>query len=166
MGPYDLIADWSNRAWPLVVNHLWQSTLISLLALGAAASLRRAPAVTRYVVWLIALFKFALPSALIFLLAAQAGVDLSSFSLPRHQYESGTLDVSPLLSPVSSPAEPARASAAETVASEPGRFGAVSAESKVEAGGRLYGALTCVWLAGCAVLGLSWLRKSRGCRPR
>ena len=161
MGPYDLIADWSNRAWPLVANHLWQSTLISLLALGAAASLRRAPAVTRYLVWLIALFKFALPSALIFLLAAQAGVDLSSLSLPRHQFESSALNVSPLLSPVSSPAA-APAPAAEPAASEPGTFGAVSAAAAPESGGRLYGALTCVWLAGCALLGLSSLRKSRG----
>ncbi|MET0649548.1 MAG: M56 family metallopeptidase [Pyrinomonadaceae bacterium] len=160
MGPYDLIADWSNRAWPLVANHLWQSTLISLLALCAAASLRRAPAVTRYLVWLIALFKFALPSALIFLLAAQAGVDLSSFSLPRHHFESSTLNVSPLLSPVSSPAAPARA--AEPTTSEPGTFGALTAAARPESGGRLYGALTCVWLAGCVLLGLSWLRKSRG----
>jgi beta-lactamase regulating signal transducer with metallopeptidase domain len=118
--------------------------------------------VTRYLVWLIALFKFALPSALIFLLAAQAGVDLSSFSLQRHQSESSTLNVSPLLSPVSSPVAPAPTRAAKPPASEPGRFGAVSAEASLEAGGRLYGALTCVWLAGCALLGLSWLRKSRG----
>jgi beta-lactamase regulating signal transducer with metallopeptidase domain len=160
MGPYDLFADWSNRAWPLVANHLWQSTLFALLALCAAASLRRAPAVTRYLVWLIALFKFALPSALIFFLAAQAGFDLSSLSLRRYHSESSTINVSPLLSPVTSPAPAARA--AEPLASGPGATGSVTAEARPEAGGGVYGALTCLWLAGCGVLGLSWLRKSRG----
>ena len=161
MGPYELLADWSNRAWPLVANHLWQSTLFALLALCAAASLRRAPAAARYLVWLVALFKFALPSALLFLVAAQAGVDLSSFSLRQNHSESSTINVSPLLSPVSSPAA-APARAAEPPAGESGTLGALTAGARTEAGGRLYGVLTGVWLAGCGLLGLSWLRKSRG----
>jgi beta-lactamase regulating signal transducer with metallopeptidase domain len=161
MGPYDLMADWSNRAWPLVANHLWQSTLFALLALCAAAWLRRAPAAARYVVWLIALFKFALPSALIFLLAAQAGVDLSSFSPRRHHSESSTINVAPLLSPVSAPGAPA-ARASEPPASGPTAAGVLTAQATHDAGGRFYGLLTCLWLVGCGVLGLSWLRKSRG----
>ena len=159
MGPYDLIADWSNRAWPLVANHLWQSTLFALLALCAAASLRRAPAVMRYLVWLVALFKFALPSALILFLAAQAGFDPSSISLRRYQPESSTINITPLLSPVTSPAPEPSVAAPEV--REVGPWGFVTVEAKPDAGGRLSGVLTCVWLAGCAALGLSWLRKSR-----
>ena len=160
MSPYDVIADWSNRMWPLLANHLWQSTLFSLLALAAAASLGRAPALARYTVWLTALFKFALPSALLFFLAAQAGFDLSSISPRPYHSDSGTLAVSPLLSPVTSPAPDLRAAA--PLAGEAGTPGAALTETTQGVGGSLCGVLTCLWLAGCGVLSLSWLRKSRG----
>src|SRR5215213_1782895 len=159
MNPYELIAEWSSRGWPLLANHLWQATLFSLLALAAAVSLRRAPARARYFAWLVALTKFALPSAFIFFLAAQAGFDLSSVSLRDARPEPGALNVSPLLSPVTAPApfihseEPdATESAASVVA---------TSEAKNAAGGfSLTGVVFCVWLAGCALLALSWLRKS------
>src|ERR1044072_1763608 len=159
MNPYELIAEWSSRGWPMLANHLWQATLFSLLALAAAFSLRRAPARARYFAWLVALLKFALPSFFLFFLASQAGVDLSSVSLRDARPESSAIDVSPLLSPVTSPAQfvrPEEQDATESAAS-------VAAPSETESAPRalgLTGAAFCLWLAGCALLALSWLRKS------
>ena len=159
MNPYELIAEWSSRGWPMLANHLWQATLFSLLALAAAFSLRRAPARARYFAWLVALLKFALPSFFLFFLASQAGVDLSSVSLRDARPESSAIDVSPLLSPVTSPAQfvrPEEPDATESAASV-----AAPSETESAAGGfGLTGVAFCLWLAGCALLALSWLRKS------
>lgn len=159
MNPYELIAEWSSRGWPMLANHLWQATLFSLLALAAAVSLRRAPARARYFAWLVALLKFALPSFFLFFLASQAGLDLSSVSLRDARPESGAINVSPLLSPVTSPAPFVRAE--EPEASESAASVAATSETKSAAGGfSLTGVAFCLWLAGCALLALSWLRKS------
>jgi beta-lactamase regulating signal transducer with metallopeptidase domain len=160
MSPYEVIADWSTLGWPLLANHLWQATLFSLLALAAAMSLRRAPARARYFVWLLALIKFALPSVFLFYLTAQVGVDLSSLPLGNVNFNSGSTAVSPLLSPVTSPA--VVQSAAEPHAREAHTSGAASLETTPARGGSLSSVITCLWLAGCAVLALVWLRKSYG----
>jgi beta-lactamase regulating signal transducer with metallopeptidase domain len=161
MSLYRLIAGLPNWAWPLAADHLWQATLFSLVALGAAALLRRAPARARYLVWLVALTKFALPSALLFFLAAQAGVDLSSLPLGGLGPVSGTLNVSPLLSPAARTAT-AAARAAVPPAREDGAHGAgLTASAAPDEGGPLSGLVACLWLAGCGALALSWLRKSR-----
>lgn len=158
MNPYELIAEWSSRGWPMLANHLWQATLFSLLALAAAVSLRRAPARARYFAWMVALTKFALPSAFLFFLASQAGVDFSSVSLRDARPESSVLNVSPLLSPVTAP-EPFLRSE-EPAAQESEASVAASSETTKKAGGfSLTGVAFCLWLAGCALLALSWLRK-------
>jgi beta-lactamase regulating signal transducer with metallopeptidase domain len=54
-------------------NHLWQATLFAALAFFMTLLLSRARAQTRYIVWLIAALKFALPSALIALFIKQIG---------------------------------------------------------------------------------------------
>jgi beta-lactamase regulating signal transducer with metallopeptidase domain len=159
MNPYELIAEWSSRAWPALANHLWQATLFSLLALAAAVTLRRAPARARYFAWLAALLKFALPSVLLFFLAAQAGVDLSSVSLRDARPESGALNVSPLLSPVSAPEPFVRPEEPDT--RESATSVAAPSETTAKAVGlSLTGVAFCLWLAGCALLALSWLRRS------
>lgn len=161
MNPYELIAEWSSRGWPMLANHLWQATLFSLLALAAAFALRRAPARARYFAWLVALVKFALPSVLLFFLASQAGVDLSfvPFTSSRDaRPEAGAINVSPLLSPVTAPEPFARSE--EPVQQEPEASVVATSETATKAGGfSLTGVAFCVWLAGCAVLALSWLRK-------
>jgi beta-lactamase regulating signal transducer with metallopeptidase domain len=159
MNPYELIAEWSSRGWPMLANHLWQATLFSLLALAAAVALRHAPARARYFAWLVALVKFALPSVLLFFIAARAGVDLSSVSLRDARPESGALDVSPLLSPVTAPETFVRSE--EPAAQESEASVAATSETATKAGGfGLTGVAFCLWLAGCALLALSWLRKS------
>lgn len=72
------LAQWSSWGWPLLANHLWLATLLSLIALGAVALLRRAPGRARYAVLLIASAKFALPSAVFASAASRFGFDLSS----------------------------------------------------------------------------------------
>lgn len=159
MNPYELIAEWSGRVWPALANHLWQATLFSLLALAAAITLRRAPARARYFAWLVALLKFALPSVLLFFLAAQVGVDLSSVFLRDARPEPGAINVSPLLSPVTAPEPFVRSEEPPAQESEASAVSTPSAATK--AGGfSLTGVAFCVWLAGCALLALSWLRKS------
>jgi beta-lactamase regulating signal transducer with metallopeptidase domain len=161
MNPYELIADWSSRGWPLLANHLWQATLFSLLSLVAAVSLGRAPARARYFAWLVALLKFALPSVFIFFLASQAGIDLSSVTPREARPESSALVVSPLLSPVTSPAPSTRPD--YMVARESVTSSAAPAETTTAAAVSnfsLTGVAFCLWLAGCALLALSWLRKS------
>lgn len=144
----------------MLANHLWQATLFSLLALAAAVTLRRAPARARYFAWLVALLKFALPSVLLFFLAAQAGFDLSSVSLRDARPEAGALNVSPLLSPVTAPEpfvrleEPAAQESEASIANVP------ETATKTARDFSLTGVAFCVWLAGCALLALSWLRKS------
>lgn len=161
MNPYELIAEWSSRGWPVLANHLWQATLFSLLALAAAVSLRRAPARARYFAWLVALLKFALPSVLLFFLAAQAGFDLSSVSLRDAQPESGALNVSPLLSPVTSPAQFVRSEEPDAQESQTSVATHAETTAATRPGGfSLTGVAFCVWLAGCGLLALSWLRKS------
>lgn len=158
MSPYEVIKDWSTLGWPLLANHLWQATLFSLLALVAVTFLRRAPARARYFIWLLALLKFALPSVFLFYFAAQAGLNLPSRLLGESHFNSSSIAVSPLLSPVTSPqafqsaAEPhtreVEISSTALTKATPGRWGSLSA------------IITCLWVAGCAVLALAWLRNS------
>jgi beta-lactamase regulating signal transducer with metallopeptidase domain len=159
MNPYELIAEWSIRVWPALANHLWQATLFSLLALAAAFALRRAPARARYFAWLVALVKFALPSVLLFFLAARAGLDLSSVSPRDARPESVAINVSPLLSPVTAP-EPFVRSEEPSARESEASAAAPSRATAEKAGGlSLTAAAFCLWLAGCALLALSWLRK-------
>lgn len=144
----------------MLANHLWQATLFSLLALAAAFALRRAPARARYFAWLVALSKFALPSVLLFFLAAQAGVDLSSVSLRDARPGAGALNVSPLLSPVTAPEPFVRS---EEPAAQESKTSVVNATETTATTARsfsLTGVAFCVWLAGCALLALSWVRKA------
>lgn len=79
MTPHELLAAWSSWWWPLLGDHLWQSTFLAAAALLAARLLGRAPARARHAVWLAVLAKFALPSALLSLTAEAVG--LNSFAL-------------------------------------------------------------------------------------
>lgn len=158
MSPYEVIKDWSTLGWPLLANHLWQATLFSLLALAAVTFLRRAPARARYFVWLLALLKFALPSVFLFYFAAQMGIHLPSLPPGEAHFNSGSIAVSPLLSPVTTP--PAYQSAAEPHLREAEISGAMLTETTPGRWGSLSAIITYLWLAGCAVLALLWLRKS------
>jgi TonB family protein len=75
MGSHQLLAEWSQKFWPVFANHLWQATLFAFVVWVAALWLGQAR--TRHVVWLMAFAKFLLPSALLLLLAQGVGLNLS-----------------------------------------------------------------------------------------
>jgi len=72
---HQLLAEWSQGFWPVFANHLWQATLFAFVVW--IASLWLGQARTRHIVWLMAFAKFLLPSALLFLMAQGAGLNLS-----------------------------------------------------------------------------------------
>jgi TonB family protein len=74
MTSHQILAEWSRWFWPVFANHLWQATLLAIAAWIASIWLRRAG--TRQAVWCMAFAKFLLPSALLFLLAREMGVNL------------------------------------------------------------------------------------------
>lgn len=67
--------------WGPVLDHLWQSTLFSLLVLVVAALLKRAPARARCALYFAIPIKFLIPSGLVLSAIHSAGVDMSSFFL-------------------------------------------------------------------------------------
>src|SRR5262245_12869962 len=74
MGFHQLLAEWSQWFWPVFANHLWQATLFAFVVWIAALWLGGARA--RNIAWLMAFAKFLLPSALLFLLARETGLNL------------------------------------------------------------------------------------------
>jgi len=70
--------EWWSIGWSAVLNHLWQSTVFAVFAFLAILFLRRAPARVRHAIWLIASFKFILPSSFLSFLARESGIRVSS----------------------------------------------------------------------------------------
>src|SRR5262245_15960397 len=129
MGFHQMLAEWSQWSWPIFANHLWQATLFAFAVWTAALWLGGAR--TRHIVWLMALAKFILPSALLFLLARGAGLNLL---WPARSEMIATADTDVLLQ------------IAEPVA-----------QSDAGAGhNEIYCVLTALWLVGVAVCFARW----------
>jgi bla regulator protein BlaR1 len=75
---HQTLAEWSRWIWPLIANHLWQTTLFLLVAWMTVLLLNQAR--VRYFIWMIALVKFLLPSALFIWALEGIGLDLSRTS--------------------------------------------------------------------------------------
>src|SRR5450631_3471532 len=59
-------AAWTNQVWTAALfNHLWQSTVVVLIAWLLTLILRRNQARTRYWLWMIASVKFLVPFSLL-----------------------------------------------------------------------------------------------------
>ncbi len=129
MGFHQLLAEWSQRFWPVFANHLWQATLFAFVVWIAALWLGQAR--TRHVVWLMAFAKFLLPSALLFLLAQGAGLNLS---WPARTEMTATADAEVLLQ-IAGPVAQSDAGAAHN---------------------ELYCVLTTLWLVGVAACFARW----------
>jgi bla regulator protein BlaR1 len=143
MPVHQWLAQWSSWGWPLLANHLWLATLLSLVALGAVAFLARAPGRARYAVLLIASAKFALPSAMFASVASQFGVDFSSLFASRAPAETPAF-VYQLTAPV--------------VQVE----GSISSGMQSASGhNELFCALSIIWLIVFAVLLAIWWRDRR-----
>src|SRR5262245_35609862 len=75
MTSHQTLAEWSQWFWPFFANHLWQATLFAFAVWIGAIWLGQAR--TRHIVWMMAFAKFLLPSALLFLLASELGLNIS-----------------------------------------------------------------------------------------
>ena len=156
MSDLQVFSEWSNWAWRLALNHLWQATIFFVIALLASLLLRRGPARARYVVWLAASIKFAVPSAVIILALSGVGIkvesifDSSPSSTPTLHY------ITPVVSPVvmpagyltaTRPAQPLESSVNEPLATT---------------SGNTLGLVVCiVWLLGAASFFYRWLKRRR-----
>ena len=137
---HDWFATFSTWWWPRLADHLWQATVFGVAIMLASLMLKRAPAHSRYSLWLLATAKFIVPAALLVTLAQSIGLD--SFwiwlSNPDHN--------NPLLRGITEPVTALANSYAVTVVATDG------------AHNELYCALTVVWLSGCGVLLAAWRR--------
>ncbi|HWN08298.1 MAG TPA: M56 family metallopeptidase [Pyrinomonadaceae bacterium] len=79
MNPHERLATEVTAWGPGVVDHLWQSTLFALLLFVVSMLVRRGPASLRHSLWLLALAKFLVPTAVVVFLTQQAGIDAADF---------------------------------------------------------------------------------------
>jgi TonB family protein len=138
---HNWITNWSSLLGPLVVNHLWQSTLFAGLAFVAVLLLKGSPARARYAVWLIASAKFILPSAMLVLLANQVGFEFPSL----FAIDSGNATV---IAQVNEPAGDIY-------------WQEFTVEENTSKYTEIYTVLAIVWFAGFIVLMALWVRKRR-----
>src|SRR5215831_8689984 len=129
MTSHQLLAEWSQGFWPVFANHLWQATLFAFVVW--IASLWLGQARTRHIVWLMAFAKFLLPSALLFLMAQGAGLNLS---WPARTEMAATADAEVLLR-IAGPVAQSDAGAAHN---------------------EVYCLLTTLWLVGVAAYFARW----------
>jgi beta-lactamase regulating signal transducer with metallopeptidase domain len=113
-----------------MLDHLWQSSLVALVAWLLARLLIRHQARLRYVIWLIASLKFLVPFALL----ASAGAQLSQWLAPAGRAVAG--DLAQMVEPWVSPAS--RLVAPDSAGMNPGRV------------------LLILWGLGSAALLLRW----------
>ena len=139
------IAEMMNQSWisPLL-NHLWQSTAVSLAAWLLILTLRKNRAAVRYCVWMVASIKFLLP----FSLLEAAGEIMRPRALPAVSSTGISVAVSQIAQPFESVQQPTPwvASSAQSMHSWP-IFLAIAP-----------------WVAGTLVIGLRWLRSWRQIR--
>lgn len=138
---YNWVTNWSSLLGPMVVNHLWQSTLFAVLAFAAILLLKRSPARARYAVWIMVSAKFILPSAMLVLLASQAGFEFPSL----FTNDSGNATV---IAQVNEPVSDVYWQ--ESTVEE-------TAPKSIE----IYPILAIVWFVGFIVLMALWIRKRR-----
>jgi beta-lactamase regulating signal transducer with metallopeptidase domain/ankyrin repeat protein len=155
MTPHQLLAEWSQWYWPFFANHLWQATLFAFVVWGAVKLFNQAPARYRYLLWLVALTKFLVPSALLIWPIGQAGVDLSwPFETVQSAASTAASGLATayaevqiifqIAQPVSPVAQPATTSVT-----------AIATPTNHHA--EFYCALTTVWLLGALAVVAHWL---------
>lgn len=132
---------------PLLVDHLWQSTLFAALAFAVVLLLKRSPARARHGVWLMVSAKVALPAVVLTGLAGSVGLDrtaiLQSFGAPP-----SLGDLSRTIDRIAAPFTGAGASVPEPAPARDSRAWGPAL-------------LAIVWAAGCAVVAGSWWRQRR-----
>ncbi|MGH9937346.1 MAG: TonB family protein [Blastocatellia bacterium] len=155
MTSHQFLAEWSQWFWPIFANHLLQATLFVLILWIAVKLFKQAPAQFRYFLWLSALAKFLVPSALLVWLMGQAGFDLS---LPFEAAQSATRAAASgiataytevrIIFQIAQPLSPAEQTAPTVAATV-----AAIANQHTE----IYCALTIVWSLGAMAVTARWL---------
>jgi beta-lactamase regulating signal transducer with metallopeptidase domain len=143
---HQTLAEWSQWVWPLVANHLWQTTVFALMVWGIVRLLKRSTARVRYFIWSIALMKFLLPSALLILALERIGVD---FVLTAPATRASAEIVSRIAQPILPIVNHGGAPAAETIAD--------ASPANREAHRELYCLLSLFWGLGVAATLTRWL---------
>ncbi|HEX5733003.1 MAG TPA: M56 family metallopeptidase [Blastocatellia bacterium] len=147
MSFHELLYDWAAWGWPKLLNHLWQSTIILLVALAFTSLFKRGPARLRYAVLLVASVKFLLPSALLVFIVGQTGVDFEAVTGPvRGGWQSAGI-VQRVTEPVIEITEIGINGIEVTQTAQAARHS------------ELYCALTLIWVVGCAALLWAWLTR-------
>ena len=140
---HNWLAEWAGWGWALLANHLWQATLFSALVFPSVVLLRRGPSRVRYAIWVIAGLKFALPSALLGIVIAAAGFDLSASPISTEEGSDTLIAVSQFAAPVH------QLSDVDWGTARPGGHN------------ELYCGLTLGWLSGVAILLGLWVNRRR-----
>jgi TonB family protein len=143
---HTIIAEWSRWIWPHLANHLWQTILIAVVAWGAVLLLGRVTARVRYFIWMIALVKFLLPSALLIWAIEWVGFDLSRAPAAR------------VISNIAQPVPPIAIDRVTVSSAEPAN---IVARSNPQTHEELYCALTLLWGLGATALLGRWLVRRR-----
>src|SRR6185503_20518198 len=144
MAFHQSLAEWANWVWPLLANHLWQSTVLSIAALAFAALLKKAPGRARYAVFLIASAKFVIPSSLLVAIAGATGLNFSSLFASNSKTSEGFTVIYQLTAPIIQLDQSANWDAAAATHNE------------------LLCVLSIVWSTGCLILlALWWKRRHR-----
>lgn len=155
MTSHQLLAEWSQWFWQVFANHLWQATLFAFVVWIAVKLFNQAPARFRYFLWLAALAKFLVPSALLVWMIGQAGVDLS---LPVEAAQAAASGIATAYTEVRiifqiaqplSPVEQGVITDAATIAATANRHT------------EFYCALTTVWLLGAIAFTARWMIRRR-----
>ena len=149
MSVHAWVADWSLTWWPSFGNHLWQATLFGLAALLVTALLKTSRSQTRYLILLVALLKFAVPSTLFV-----AGVERLGFHPP-------------VLVAVDDLPETTGTKATNFALRMASPFPSTLAAQAIERGGRhaqseIYCGLSMFWLLGFASFVAVWAKRRVG----
>lgn len=149
-----IVTEWLKWGWPAVANHLWQATLFSLIAMAVATLLKSGPARARYVIWLAASIKFALPPVLFILLLGSAGLNISSSLSLKDRTSLAVRSISPIVTTVAMPAGYLADDYALVTNAE-----AASASVRGNNQNLWLPIVAGLWLTGCALLLLRWFRR-------
>jgi TonB family protein len=136
--------EWSQWFWPLLANHLWQTTLLALIAWAIVISLRRATARARYVIWMIAFLKCLAPSALLIVALESSGFDL----VERPAYTSVEIFFQI--------AQPISLAGSDSDAITIGESSVMAPPAALAEHSELYCLLTFIWFSGAAVWFVRW----------
>jgi beta-lactamase regulating signal transducer with metallopeptidase domain len=143
---HQTLAEWSQWVWPLVANHLWQTTVFALMAWGIVRLFKRSTARVRSCIWSIALMKFLLPSALLIVALEWSGTGIA---LTAPATRAGAEIVSRIAQPILPIVNPGATPAAETIVDPSLANRAIHRE--------LYCLLSLFWGLGVAATLTGWL---------